>query len=265
MEKQRGFRWKHWSVIRFMGWLGQHERGLLITIALLAAGIWAFAELADNVIEGETGEFDREILLALRNPADLSDPIGPHWLEEMVRDMTALGGMGVLGLLVIAVLGFLLLRGQVRNCIFVALAVGSGFLLSLWLKEAFERPRPDLVPHGSYVHTASFPSGHSMLSALTYLTLGALLARVQPRRRIKAYLILNAVFLTILVGVSRVYLGVHWPTDVLSGWTAGAVWAILCWEVARRLEKSGQVEGLDGTDPNNLNGRALPTPPKNAP
>ena len=81
-----------------------------------------------------------------------------------------------------------------------------------------------------------------MMSAVVYLTLGALLARSQPRKRLKAYFLLVAAFLTLIVGVSRVYLGVHWPTDVLAGWTAGAVWAILCWLAARRLQRSRRLE-----------------------
>jgi undecaprenyl-diphosphatase len=125
--------------------------------------------------------------------------------------------------------------------------VGSGFLLSSILKVLFQRPRPELVPHAVYVSTASFPSGHSMLSAVTYLTLGALLARSQAHRRLKAYLILVAVLLTLLVGVSRVYLGVHWPSDVLAGWTAGASWSIICWLAARWLQRRHAIGGEAGT------------------
>jgi undecaprenyl-diphosphatase len=234
--------WRRWPIIRLMVWIGRHERGLLVTMSLLAAGVWIFAELADNVIEGKTGSFDRAVLLALRNPADLTDPVGPKWVEEIGRDMTALGGVGAVTLLTLAVLGFLLLQGKRRTSLFLVLAVGGGLLLSLALKSVFDRPRPDLVPHGSYVSTTSFPSGHSMVSAVTYLTLGALLARVQRQRRLKAYLLLVAFLATGLVGASRVYLGVHWPTDVLSGWTAGSLWALLCWEVARRLQLTGRME-----------------------
>jgi undecaprenyl-diphosphatase len=115
-------------------------------------------------------------------------------------------------------------------------------LLSTVLKMGFERPRPDLVPHATRVYTASFPSGHAMLSAVTYLTLGALLARVQPNRRLKAYLIGLALCITLLVGASRVYLGVHWPSDVLAGWCGGAAWAALCWFIALQLQRQGQVE-----------------------
>jgi undecaprenyl-diphosphatase len=115
-------------------------------------------------------------------------------------------------------------------------------LLILGLKSGFERPRPDLVPHGTRVFTASFPSAHAASSAITYLTLGALLARVQSLQRAKVYVMACAVLLTLLVGISRIYLGVHWPSDVLAGWSVGAAWAILCWIAARRLQRSGRVE-----------------------
>ena len=105
-------------------------------------------------------------------------------------------------------------------------AVGGGVLLSTLLKIGFDRPRPDLVPHGAVVY-ASFPSGHAMLSAVVYLTLGALLARVQPRRLLKLYLLGLAILLTVAVGISRVYLGVHWPTDVVAGWASAPLGAAL--------------------------------------
>ncbi len=225
-----------------MVWLGRHELGLLIALALGAAGIWGFVELAAEVIEGDTARLDRALLLALRSPADLTDPLGPPWVEELFRDFTALGGVGFLTLLTLAVVGFLLLDRRVRAAMLVLTSVGGGTALSMLLKQFFDRPRPDLVPHESFVYTASFPSGHSMMAAVTYLTLGALLARVQPRRPAKAYLLVLAALLTLLVGVSRVYLGVHWPTDVLAGWAAGATWALLCWLAARWLQRRGEVE-----------------------
>src|SRR5207302_4145258 len=118
----------------------------------------------------------------------------------------------------------------------------GGFLISGLLKNHYERPRPAVVPHLSYVYSSSFPSGHSMLSAVIYLTLGSLLARLAERRRLKIYCVAVAMLLTFLVGVSRVYLGVHYPTDVLAGWAAGLAWAVLCWLVTRYLQRHGAVE-----------------------
>lgn len=167
-------------------------------------------------------------------------------MEQSARDFTALGGVSVLTLITLVAVAFLGLQGKRRAALFVLLAVIGGLVLSSLLKIGFDRPRPELVPHGTMVNTASFPSGHSMMSAVAYLTLGALLARVQPKRRLKVFLMSVACLLTLVVGVSRVYLGVHWPTDVLAGWAAGAAWASLCWMVAMRLQRRGAVESDSG-------------------
>ncbi|WP_206454465.1 phosphatase PAP2 family protein [Aurantimonas marina] len=226
---------KHWISARV-------ELTTLIAALLIAASIWGFVSVAGEVVEGDTKGFDAEILLSLRNPADASDPLGPRWAEEFGRDMTAFGGTGVLILVTVFAGGFLWMQGNRRSMLMVVAAIGSGFLMSQLLKYGFDRPRPSLVPHGSFVYTASFPSGHAMMSAVTYLTLAILVARVQSKRRVRAFLISVAVFLTVLVGVSRVYLGVHWPSDVLAGWTAGAAWAVGWWMIARWLESRGAVE-----------------------
>ncbi len=221
---------------------------MLVATFAAATGLLAFAQLAEAVLEGDTRTFDEFLLLGLRRAADPSDPLGPRWLEEMMRDFTALGGTGVLSAVTLAVVGFLFLTGKRHAAAAVGVAVVGGLLLSQALKWGFARPRPDLVPHGQYVYTRSFPSGHAMLSAVVYLTLGALLARTQARRRVKLYLLAVAGSLTVVVGVSRVYLGVHWPTDVLAGWTVGAGWALLCWLVTLWLQKRGQVEAENAPD-----------------
>ncbi|WAP69461.1 phosphatase PAP2 family protein [Jiella pelagia] len=214
----------------------------LLGALIIAGAIWTFVSIAGEVMEGDTQGLDRDILLALRSSADPSDPLGPPWLEELGRDVTALGGTGILIMITFFVAIYLLVAGKRRSMVMVVCAISSGFLMSQLLKRSFDRPRPDLVPHGSYVYTASFPSGHAMVSAVTYLTLAMLLARVEPRRRLRAFLIGIAVFLTVIIGISRVYLGVHWPTDVLAGWTAGAAWALMWWLLATWLESRGAVE-----------------------
>lgn len=218
------------------------EGAVLLAIVLLAGSVWFFLELADEVIEGETHAFDERILLFMRDRAASDNPWGPPWLEEMGRDFTALGGVGVLVLLTAATVGGYLLRGHKRMALLVTAAVFGGFLVVYFLKLGFSRPRPELVPHGSYVYTASFPSGHSMLAAVTYLTLGFLLARTHRHWSTKLYIMAVTLVVTGLVGLSRVYLGVHWPTDVLAGWAAGAAWALLCWLAARWLQRRGEVE-----------------------
>lgn len=230
------------------GWLARQEGIALGAMLAVAAGLFAFAELADAVVEGDTRAFDEFVLLGLRSAADPSDPLGPRWLEEAMRDFTALGGTGVLALVTLAAAGFLVLTGKRRAAAAVGVAVVGGLLLSNALKWGFARPRPDLVPHGQAVYTQSFPSSHAMLSAVVYLTLGALLARTQPRRRAKLYFLAVAAFVAVLVGASRVYLGVHWPTDVLAGWVVGTGWALLCWLVTLWLQRRGQVEAEDAPE-----------------
>jgi undecaprenyl-diphosphatase len=228
-------------------WIGSRELSVLLVIFTLMASLLVFVKLADEVIEGDTHEFDRAILLSMRNSQDLSDPIGPRWVEEIGRDLTALGGNAVLTLLTLAVVGFLTLEGKHRMAIVLIVATLGALSVSSALKHSIDRDRPNLVPHGSVVYTASFPSGHSMLAASTYLTMAALLIRTLNNRRIKAYILLVAVLTTLLVGISRVYLGVHWPTDVIAGWTAGSAWALLCWLLARWLQLRGAIENETGT------------------
>lgn len=218
------------------------ELAWLLGLLGAAAGLLAFWEIAAEVLEGDAGRFDRAAMLALREPTDPTDPLGPRWLEEAARDVTALGSHVVLTTLTLAVAGYLALDGKRASALLVAASVGGGMALSSVLKIGFARPRPDLVPHAVEVYTASFPSGHAMLSAVVYLTLGALLMRVQQRWRGRLYVLFLAVLATLLVGASRVYLGVHWPTDVLAGWCAGTAWALLCWLLALRLQREGAVE-----------------------
>lgn len=224
------------------GWIARRELAPLSAVLLLVAALWGFIEIADEVVEGETHAVDRRLILALRTSGDLADPAGPQWLEELARDATAMGGVGILGFITLSTAGFLLLQRKGRSALFLLLAVGGGLALSSALKAGFDRPRPDLVPYGSFIYTASFPSGHTTMSAVTYLTLGTLLARFYPQRRLKIYLVTLALVITATVGISRVYLGVHWPTDVLGGWALGIAWAMLCWLIARRLQNRHDIE-----------------------
>ena len=218
------------------------EARTLIILIAVTGGIWGFVELADEVVEGQTQSFDERVLLALRNPADPADPIGPAWVEEICRDFTALGGVAVLALACAAITGLLWLDGKKHWAGLIVTAMVGGVLLGVGLKSLFDRPRPGLVPHGSNVLTASFPSGHSMMAAVAYLTAAAMLCRLYDDRRLKVYLIMCALLLTLAIGFSRVYLGVHWPTDVLGGWALGAVWALSCWWVAGKLARAPALE-----------------------
>lgn len=206
---------RNWPTFRF-----------LALTAAATAFLAFFIKVAEEVVEGDTHAVDRWLLMLLRDAGDATDPLGPVWFEDFVRDITALGSPAVLGLFILITVFFLFLAGQKRLSWFVLAATVSGTLAVTILKEGFDRPRPDLGPGGIYVYTASFPSGHAMVSAVVYLTLGALIAGVVPGVRLKLYVIAVALLLSGLVGLSRVYLGVHWPSDVLAGWAAGAAWAL---------------------------------------
>jgi undecaprenyl-diphosphatase len=217
--------------------LATRQGRTLLAVLVIVLGVWGLISLTDTVREGHTQKFDmRVILWFVHHP-------GPPWLSDMARDITALGGVAVLTLMTLAVVGYLLISQKRGAALLVLLAVIGGLLIGSLLKHLIDRDRPPREFQTTYVFTRSFPSGHSMLSAVTYLTLGALLAQVMHGRLLKLYFIVLALILTFLVGLSRVYLRVHWPTDVLAGWTAGLAWAILCLLVARKLQRKGAVEG----------------------
>jgi undecaprenyl-diphosphatase len=221
--------------------LGRDELGLLVAFLIVAALILGFGMLAEEVMEGDTSGFDRDVIMDLRTGGNAADPLGPPWLEEVGRDVTALGSFVFLGFVLVVVAGYLVLIRKRGAALLMAVAVLGGVIVSTLLKMGFDRPRPDL-PHAARVFTASFPSGHAMLSAITFLTVGALLTRVTDERRVKIYFMATAVFLTVMVGLSRLYLGVHYPSDVLAGWMVGSAWAILCWMGALWLQQRGNVE-----------------------
>src|SRR5947207_8226716 len=190
-----------------ISWVRHREFVVLLACLVVVAGTWAFIELADAVLEKGTQKFDDRIILALHHKD--GTPIGPLWLNEIGRDMTALGGVAVISGLTAIVAGFLLMRKQYHAMWLVLIAVFGGLVISSLLKWLINRARPHLVLHGSYVSTSSFPSGHSMLAAVAYLTLGSLLARLVVERRVKIYVLVVALLITGAVGVSRVYMGVH--------------------------------------------------------
>jgi undecaprenyl-diphosphatase len=200
-----------------------------------------FVELWDEVHEGERQQLDEQILRGLRQPDDPSEPIGPRWLRTAALDLTALGGVTVVALVNVVALGYLALRAKWNSFWLMLASVCGGGIGNALLKEFFGRARPTIVPHLAEVDSMSFPSGHSMLSAITYLTIGAMLARAADGYREKIYIISLSVAATLIIGLTRVYLGVHYPSDVLAGWCAGIAWAILCLLGAKLLERFGVV------------------------
>ncbi len=212
------------------------EVRFLVLLGGLAAMVWGFLSIGGEMAEGETLAFDQRLLLLLRVHGDPADPIGPRAFEEAMRDITALGGFTVLTLVtVVATVAFAMHR-QWKHAGVMAGTIFLAQFSSRFLKNLYDRPRPDLAPHLVEVYSASFPSGHSMLSAATYLTLAALIAHLEVKRRARVLVFVLALLLMAAIGFSRVYLGVHWPSDVVAGWFAGSAWALAAWLVLIRLE-----------------------------
>ena len=208
---------------------------LASSLALVAILVGAFGFVADQVIEGETTRFDTAVTLLFRLNGDVRQIAGPIWLQDAVRDFTSLGSFAVFGFIVIASAGYLLFSRRLHEAVFLVTSVVLGTMLSNVLKIVFNRHRPD-VEASTHVFTASFPSGHATMSAVVYLTLGVLLAKSIPSRGLRSYFIGLAILLAFLVGVSRIYLGMHYPTDVIAGWCLGISWATLCWAAVELIE-----------------------------
>ena len=235
---------KCWSWVRHGGRL---EIGLLLLILGAAGGLWTFVVLAEHVVGGDPGKFDEHLLVVLRQPGNLALPIGPMWTLQVAKDLTAFGGGVGIGLITLAVSGYLALQRRFGLLSVILTSVVGGTILSLILKQCFHRPRPEVVPHLTDIATSSFPSGHSMISSVVYLTLAALLARAVPDLGTRIYLFALAVLLVLLIGFSRIYLGVHYPTDVLAGWGIGSAWAIVCCGAAHFLAQRRQVTDVEKT------------------
>lgn len=215
----------------------RHARALIVGLLLVVT----FSILSFAVARNFTANFDNSILLALRAAGNLAEPLGPRWLQEVVRDVTALGGTTFLAFVTLTVAVYFLLVNKRAFAVLLVTTVAGGAIVNSLLKLGFDRPRPD-TPYATLMTTASFPSGHAAISAITFLTLGVMLSRATSSHRLRVYFIGVAVFLSLAVGLSRVYLGVHYATDVLAGWLVAAAWALLCWSVALALQKSGDVE-----------------------
>ncbi|MDO8718279.1 MAG: phosphatase PAP2 family protein [Polaromonas sp.] len=199
--------------------------GLLAVLLLLA-----FVVGGAEVMEGDTHSFDLYLLQGAQ-----SVRAGHPWLAAIMRDFSALGSTAVMTLFTVITVGYLALVSARATALLVATSVITGAFFVQFLKAGFGRLRPD-VGFADLVATGlSFPSGHASMSAIVFLTLGALIARTRSRVPERLYILAAAALLALLVGISRVLLGVHWATDVLGGWAFGAAWAMAWLLLARFL------------------------------
>lgn len=229
-------------LLNYFKFLKNIEPKIMIGLIGIIMLVHSFFEIAEEVDEGDTHKIDTSIIMLMRDGNDPANSWGPLWLQETMRDISGLGGIVILTLMTIGAVLYLFMKGKKGQALYLLLTVSIGTLFANLLKFSYARPRPDLVPHGSYVFTDSFPSGHSMMSAVVYLSIGMLLARAHETTAMKMYFIGTAVFLALIIGISRIYLGVHWPSDVLAGWVAGAICAMIFWLIEwfwqeRRLKK----------------------------
>lgn len=232
------------AIRRLTDWLvrgvrnGTANRLPVALFAVLTLGVFAFIAIADEMAEGELRKIDAWLFLSLRSAGDLSQPLGPPWLQETALEITAIGGFPLIVLTLAAVTGFFIVTKRYGAALYAVLSVGTGALLSQTLKQYYARPRPDLVDHLDVVHTLSFPSGHALVTTVAYLTLASIVIGFLESRRARIYVLSVAVLVAVMVGVSRVYLGVHWPSDVAAGWALGAAWASLSWLIVHFLTRS---------------------------
>ena len=214
---------------RYVGALDVEALTMLGVALIAVLGALVFIAVAGEVAEGDTQQIDEAIVQWFRQPGNPAQARGPAWLAEVAIDITALGSTVVLLMVVLAVSGFLWIHNQHRLLLLLIAAITGGHILNGLMKLAFARARPSIVPHLREVFTYSFPSGHAALSAIVYLTIGILLFEVVRGPRARIYCLSVAMLTTALVGFSRVYLGVHYPSDVLAGWATGIAWAAICW------------------------------------
>lgn len=204
---------------------------LLAGLAAVAGLFFLFLKIWSEVAEGDARALDASILLSLRVAGRPDVPIGPTWLKQSMIEISSLGGTTVLVLLIFAACAYLVIKGARARALMLATATLTGAGAIFLLKNVLGRPRPELIDHLVAAQSMSFPSGHAANSALVYLTIAALAGDVEQDHSVRIYIMAVAMSLTILIGLSRLYLGVHWPSDVAAGWAFGAGWA-LAWRLA---------------------------------
>lgn len=215
--------------------VARSEIAALTALLVVALGVMTFVEVADDMTEADGQAFDQMVLQWMQPVA--GQPRGPWWMHEAAADLTSLGGISVLALFAAIAFGFLLIQRKRLSAVLLLVGLAGGVVLSEGLKAVFERARPPVEYQAVETLNASFPSGHALLSAVFYLTLGVMLTRAFSKRRLKAFVLGSAMLIAMLIGLTRIYLGAHWATDVFAGWSVGAAWAMSLWLVAYAVER----------------------------
>ena len=221
--------------------------GALLVVAL---GVMTFIEIADDMTEADGQAFDQAVL-GWMQPVP-GQPRGPWWLHEAAGDITSLGGISVLALFAVAAVGFLLIERKRLSALLLTLGLAGGVALSEGLKALFERERQPAAYQAVETLNASFPSGHALLSTVFYLSVAVMMTRAFPQKRLKAYVLGVGMTLAGLVGLTLVYLGAHWASDVMAGWCVGAAWAMALWLVSyavARFQKTHHAQLQDEPTP----------------
>lgn len=211
------------------------EFAALGALMIVVLGAMTFVEIADDMTEADGQAFDQMVLHWMQ-PVP-GQPRGPWWLHEAAGDITSLGGIAVLGLFAIVAIGMLLILRKRLSALLLVVGLAGGVGLSEGLKALFERERPPAVYQAVETLNASFPSGHALLSTVFYLSVAVMMTRAFPRKRLKAYVLGVGMVFALMVGLTRVYLGAHWASDVMAGWCVGAAWAMALWLVSYAVER----------------------------
>ena len=215
--------------------MARAEFAALGALAIVTLGIMTFVEIADDMTEADGQAFDQMVLHWMQPIA--GQPRGPWWLQEAAADITSLGGIAVLTLFAIVAIGMLMILKKRLSAVLLVIGLAGGVVLSEGLKALFERERPPAAFQAVETLNASFPSGHALLSTVFYLTVAVMMTRAFPKRRLMAYVLGVGMVFALLIGLTRVYLGAHWASDVMAGWCVGAAWAMALWLVSYAVER----------------------------
>ena len=227
--------------LRRMLRIARTEIAAVTALFVLALGVMTFVEVAGDMTGTDGQAFDQAVLAWVQPVA--GDPRGPRWLEEAAADLTSLGGISVLILFAVIAVVFLLLQRKRLSALLLVLGLAGGVTLSEGLKALFGRPRPPAAFQAVETLNASFPSGHTLMATVFYLTVGVMLTRAFPRVHLKAFVLGAAMTVALLIGLTRIYLGAHWASDVFAGWCAGAAWAMTLWLVAYAVQRRQAGQG----------------------